>query len=142
MFHTLYVLVCSPFNIVDPDEGYTESTAFVLAQEHALRATAWLKFLLDLPANTEFASGFFQFCILRTGLVHVSFLRALAGRHPGSSLVAEAQRHIRIHTLAFVAAQRGHEWRKIGAGEMSREETRHLHLTYWYRSWLQAISSS
>lgn len=139
MFHTLYVLICSPHDILAPEPGFNDSDAFILAHEHALRTTAWLKVLLTIPSNPVFNTGLFQFCVLKTGLIHLAFVRSLGRKETGSALAIEALEHVHIHTSAFIAGQRKYKWRITGDGQEGSGGPGQL--TFWYRSWLQALAA-
>jgi hypothetical protein len=57
MFHTAYVLLCSPADDEKDDTLWILSEAFVTAQEHGLRTTAWLRCMLDGRHTPSFATG-------------------------------------------------------------------------------------
>jgi hypothetical protein len=90
-----------------------------------------------------FAIQFFQFCIVRTGLVHLSYYRlALAlAQTPASGLSAEDQATLlqqalaQIHVHSTTLMQGQVEGVKAGAAAGGLLPNG---LTYWYRAWLLA----
>lgn len=104
------------------------SSAYLLSQEHAIRATFVLQQLLEIGARREqFAAPFFQFCVVRTGLVHFKYLCGaetadIGDRGEGfNDLLSQANGQLAIHTAALQAGQFG----VLLDGEF----------TFWYKVW-------
>jgi hypothetical protein len=79
----------------------------------------------DKGRLTGFGFKFSQFCILKTGLIHVSFFRALPSAP--SLLRTDVVTQIDYHTHALVAGQRG-----------GKEAERKM--TIWLREWISALA--
>lgn len=90
------------------DERWVDSDAFVVAQEHAIKATEILVPLVEAAVTpwiiclTEF-----QWCVLKTGLLHRAFLVAAENIGKGAeSLAIAAQREIAVHSAALDKAHK------------------------------------
>lgn len=104
------------------DPVWLQSTAFVRAQESAVKTTEILTPLVEAQGTApHMCLPFFQYCVIRTGLMHLAFLKAAerAGQSD-SQQAAEARAHIAIHSAALRKAQLG-----IGAERKS----------WWFEAW-------
>ena len=57
MFLSAYALLCCPSDPRQDDVPWIASDAFLVAQDHALRSTLWLKCMLDGAVTPQFATG-------------------------------------------------------------------------------------
>lgn len=119
-YHAIMCLLSSPSEEViwksAVDENWVNSPALVRAQEHAIRATEILIPLVTSSSTPpQMCLSFFQWCTVRTGLVHHAFiLAAERGGLGNHELVATARLHIAVHAAALRKAQGG-----IGADRKS-----------------------
>lgn len=108
------------------DTDWLESPAFLRAQEYAVKATEILTPLVEAPGTApQMCLPFFQYCVIRTGVMHLAFLRAaqLAGKMD-SQQAAVARAQIAIHTAALRKAQGG-----LGAEQKS----------WWFEAWSSVV---
>jgi hypothetical protein len=82
-----------------------------------------------------------QFCIVKTGLIHLAFLRILQASPEPFLYKDETLEQISFHTMALIQGQRGSEWKDGGDLRWMEEdvERRGRKLTFWYREWLRAL---
>jgi len=135
MFHSAIASLSSPsdgvlFNATEPDLAWIASPAYLVAQEHAIRATTLLRHLVTGSAGTvpQMMMPFFQYCVVRTGLVHLAFFRlatmASARGTIDQAVLTGAWENMRVHATALRNAQAA-----LGVGEER---------TWWYEAWIQA----
>lgn len=109
-YHTAYCIISSPPEThrrrKSVDEKWIHSAAFVEANDHAIKSTQILMALLEVPGLPDVVRFVeFQWCVLRTGLLHQAFVDAseMAGEH-GHWLAAEAKSYIALHSTALLRA--------------------------------------
>jgi hypothetical protein len=140
IFHMVHVMLSSPsdLDMWSPSVPFDwiGAPAFLVCQEHAIRATALLRAVTHLSVKLDaLAAIFFQFCCVRTGLVHHKYMLAAqaarvnvlaAGGQTESyyePLIEQAAQQISIHTLTLEMGQQPN---------FSDGMTR---WSYWYSVW-------
>lgn len=107
LYHaTMCILFSAPEESVfrhTVDERWVDSEAFVIAQEHAIKATEILVPLVQAAVTPWIVClPEVQWCVLRTGLLHRAFLVAAENNGKGAeSLAIAAQREMAIHSAAL-----------------------------------------
>lgn len=146
MYDAAQVLLSSPadeyvYN-ASVDLDWLDTQAFLNAQEHAIRSTALLQNVISSKeAWAQISAPFFQFCVVRTGLVHLAYVRmasaALALSEPGQAaaqahqqLLREAKQQMDVHTATLRLGQLV----AIKSNEMDQGQW-----SYFYRVWCAAI---
>lgn len=137
MYHAISATLNSPADSVlfsgDLDWDWALSEAFVKAQEHAISATQLLVPLVESPSTLpQMCLPFFQWCTVRTGLIHFYYLSSLLlnnsrnivlEQSPENLWAIESTRtQLMIHDAALRKAQGG-----IGVGERR---------SWWFELWL------
>jgi hypothetical protein len=115
MFHCALASLSSPSDAkllhpTEVDEEWLSSRTFVEAQEHAIRATNLIRFLATGPSTIpQIGLPFFQFAVLRTGLVHWAFFRSaslvMGGFSLDRRLFEEAWESMRVHAAILRKGQ-------------------------------------
>lgn len=140
-YHTAQVLLSSPSEEEVWSTGistdWMTSPAFVTCQTYAARATTLLSHTLNLPERIDLlCAPFFQYGVVRCGLIHHQFLRSALAAGTQSlgdvSLVRDAAIQLRIHRAALVAGQMG----GVRSGVVGHEEGG---FTHWLAVWQRMV---
>lgn len=152
MYHAAQVLLSCPSEDViwsaTLDGEWISSGAFLKAQEHAIRATALLEQVIGAGISVQqLCAPFFQFCVVRVGLVHLAYQRiasaaveALATTIPDQQaqeqlqLLQEAERQVNIHTTTLFLGQVD-GIKGDGVAQGANEGT------FWFRAWNTAVAA-
>jgi len=134
MFHCALTSLSSPSDAtllhpIELDVDWISSPTFVDAQENAIRATNLIRFLATGGGTIpQIGLPFFQFAVLRTGLVHWAFFRsalsAVGGGSSDQGVIAEALESLKVHASVLRKGQAA-----VGLGERR---------TLFYDLWIAA----
>lgn len=127
-YHAAMCLINSPPEDMlwrsEVDMTFLASAAFIKAQKHADCATQLLIPLVEASGTApQMCLSFFQWCVVRTGILHHAFLQASRRVWEGAGaqdLIETAKSRIAIHARALAKAQGG-----IGADRKS----------WWFEAW-------
>jgi hypothetical protein len=139
LYHTAHVVLATPAMGNFPSSpAWLATEDFVICHEHAMRATRLLQRFLDAGNAGHVCKPFFQYCVVRTGLVHLDFLyhqQMSSGQSPLQALTADD-----IHTaILYLGQTPGSGAGGIAIAEGAAElETK----SHWFRVWLAALDRS
>lgn len=147
VYHTAHVILASPGGDLNETclTGNTESIdwlrtpSFLVCQEHAIRATRLLQRFMGAGNAGHVAKPFFQYCVVRTGLVHLNYYKemSLVADAAQLPLLSAASAQIEVHSAILYLGQA--QTAPIGGEEDSGQPSQSR--SHWYKVWLEALGN-